>query len=122
MRGVPCPTACAMCARPGHYRLEGQCRTCPATDGTAMIIIMSLVVVCAAPILFKVSEQAKNFPALNIGISFSQSLAGGSLRTYTRLTLNRRTESGPFVRARVNAHTMASLCWSATTNRVHASV
>ena len=58
MRRVPCPTACAKCARPGHYRLEGQCRTCPATDGTAMIIIMSLVVVCAAPILFKVSEQA----------------------------------------------------------------
>ena len=67
--------ACATCDRPKHYyRLEGECHKCPDSDATLLILLVGVVVVIVAPVLFKVSEQAKNFPALNIGISFSQTL------------------------------------------------
>jgi len=66
--------ACATCIRPGYYRMERSCHKCPTSDGTMMVILISIAVVVAAPILFKVSEQAKNFPSLNIGLSFSQFL------------------------------------------------
>ena len=39
-----------------------------------LILVIAVVVVIGAPVLFKLSEQAKNFPAFSIGISFSQTL------------------------------------------------
>jgi uncharacterized protein YybS (DUF2232 family) len=54
--------------------MEGSCYTCPTTDSAFVMIMVSVGVVIGAPILFKVSEQFKNLPALNLGISFSQSL------------------------------------------------
>jgi hypothetical protein len=74
--------ACSACMRPGFYRLEGGCRKCPETDGTMTMIFIAIGVIIAAPILFKLSEQMKNFPSINIGISFSQYLGLFSVGLY----------------------------------------
>ena len=66
--------ACSSCIRPGYYRLEGGCRKCPESDPGGMIAFMVIAVVVAGPLLFKLSEQMKNFPSINIGISFMQYL------------------------------------------------
>lgn len=65
--------ACSSCTRPGYYRLEGGCRKCPKTSGSeGTIALLAIGIIIAAPILFKLSEQMKNFPSINMGISFSQ--------------------------------------------------
>ena len=55
------------CAATERYRLQGQCRLCPNSDGVVLVLVIAIVVVIGAPVLFKLSEQAKNFPAFSIG-------------------------------------------------------
>jgi len=38
-------SACAMCDRPDWYRLQGECRECPNSDGVVLILVIAVVVV-----------------------------------------------------------------------------
>jgi hypothetical protein len=71
--GSTLAVACAECEG-GFYRLSGTCEKCPSTDA-ALVAVLAAVVFCIfAPAIFKLAETMRNFPSINVGISFQRSL------------------------------------------------